>query len=414
MSDSREPVNEDRHRQLIESFQDRETREGYAEGFLHTWIASQLATVRQQRGLTQKALAKTIGTKQPGVARMERDDYGKWNLASLARSAAALDCRLKVSIETYGSLVNEILEFTSPEYLQRPDFAHDPVFFPKYSRWKGLDAPGPAGYMRRQMEEWINQGAPIEQLELWLQGRQLPPAGDEVPPSHWLIRGLEGCPPEENQLVVTRVQELLFKLRRRGDELTMPDLELLEFVRARPVPEEYQPLLIEVHDQLRPAWGSRWHASRPDVQRLLLALADNQMATAACRRIWRECITSAEEELEVSVDFGLYGYAAMPSRPNAVEVISEGLEACFERFRGKQRDYYQFTAARLKAMYQLIGDEQFSRYLSQTAVELNVREPNMVAIQHSAEPTAWASTVVPYKDTFYEEAEMVRRLAAVA
>ena len=71
-------------KRLIESFRDREYRESYAEEFLSSWISQQLTAVRRQRGKTQQQLGDDVGTKQSGISRMERENYGRQNI-SLSR-----------------------------------------------------------------------------------------------------------------------------------------------------------------------------------------------------------------------------------------------------------------------------------------------------------------------------------------
>ncbi len=399
----------DKRQELIESFRDRDTREGYAEGFLQTWIASQLAAVRQQRGLTQKALAEAIGTKQPGIARMERDDYGKWNLQTLARAAAALDCRLKVSLETYGSLIEEIVAFTSPEYLLRLDFAHDPVIAPQFAFWPEMNAPGPVGYVRRAVTEWLARDAPVDQLAVWLSNPNLALAGDELPPSYWLIRALDGAPESVDRIVNERLRSLSIDLRRRPERFARADFELLSLIRQRPCASEFEPVLLQVYDRLREKWGSNWSAENPGVEALLLALAENQTTTGAARRVWRNCIDRATADRPASADLGLYGYAATPQRPNSREVIETGLEDLFQRFLKLGRDYSKFVVGRLEELVRRIGDERFAELLGRSAVELNIRQANMSAIElfvvvagHTGLPTTFA------------EAEFAWSLAACA
>jgi transcriptional regulator with XRE-family HTH domain len=113
--------------ELKREFSDKEYRDAYAEDFLNTKIATQLRAIREQRRLTQKDLAEKIGTKQPGVARLEDVNYASWSIAMLEKLASALDVRLNVSFETFGSLLDEDESF-SRAWLERPDFDSDPAF----------------------------------------------------------------------------------------------------------------------------------------------------------------------------------------------------------------------------------------------------------------------------------------------
>jgi HTH-type transcriptional regulator/antitoxin HipB len=114
----------------IEEFKDKDYRESYAEDFLHTSIAMQVRTVREQRGMTQQELADEIETKQTAISRIENVNNRSRNLRTLVKVAFALGCRLRVSLETFGSLVSDEGPRFSRETMQRPDFGHDPVFAP--------------------------------------------------------------------------------------------------------------------------------------------------------------------------------------------------------------------------------------------------------------------------------------------
>ena len=50
----------------------------------------------QRRGLSQAALARRLGTRQAGVARMERSQYRSYTMKTLAKVAAVLGAKLEV------------------------------------------------------------------------------------------------------------------------------------------------------------------------------------------------------------------------------------------------------------------------------------------------------------------------------
>lgn len=168
-------------RQLIDNFRDRAYRESLAAEHLNATLSQQIAAVRQQRGLSQQELAKLVGTKQPGIARMERSDYGRANIATLQKIALALDCRLKVTLETYSSLLEESV-LDDETALLRAAFDDDPLF-----------RPGAVGDVRRKLVSWLYEAGSIEHLDNWLQGFELPLAGDEEP-YQWLAAAVEGIP----------------------------------------------------------------------------------------------------------------------------------------------------------------------------------------------------------------------------
>jgi transcriptional regulator with XRE-family HTH domain len=107
--------------QLKEEFADPDYRAAYAESFVDAWIALQIRIIREQRGMTQKDLAEALHTTQTAISRLENVNYSGRTIGTLKNVAKAFDCRLKVSFETYGSLIGEAEKF-SPEYLRRPNF----------------------------------------------------------------------------------------------------------------------------------------------------------------------------------------------------------------------------------------------------------------------------------------------------
>lgn len=112
---------------LKSEFEDKEYRDSYAEDYLNTYIAVQIKVLREQRQMTQADLAKRIGTKQAGVSRLENVNYTNWKTQTLKKIAKALDVRLQISFETFGTLLREAENF-STESLKRPNFADDPAF----------------------------------------------------------------------------------------------------------------------------------------------------------------------------------------------------------------------------------------------------------------------------------------------
>jgi transcriptional regulator with XRE-family HTH domain len=113
--------------ELRQQLRDKEYREAYADDTLSAYIAAQIRSIREQRTMTQEELAGLIGTKQAGVSRIENVNYSNWSLRTLKKIAYAFGCRLHVSIETFGSLLDEGASF-SRHALERPKFEDDPVF----------------------------------------------------------------------------------------------------------------------------------------------------------------------------------------------------------------------------------------------------------------------------------------------
>ena len=62
-------------------------------------VALQIAALRQKAGLSQKELALRLKTSQQHISRLESPNYEGHSLANLRRVAAALNARVRVSIE---------------------------------------------------------------------------------------------------------------------------------------------------------------------------------------------------------------------------------------------------------------------------------------------------------------------------
>jgi transcriptional regulator with XRE-family HTH domain len=112
---------------LRSEFQDSEYRQAYAEECLNTMIAAQIKVLREQRGMTQSALAEKAGMLQPRLSVMEDANYSSWSVSTLKRLARAFDLALAVKFESFSNVVLDF-EQLSAESLARPSFEDDPRF----------------------------------------------------------------------------------------------------------------------------------------------------------------------------------------------------------------------------------------------------------------------------------------------
>lgn len=64
-------------------------------------LAKAIRERREEAGLTQAALAKSLGSSQARVAKMEGGDP-QASLDSMVRALAAVSCRVRLTIETQG------------------------------------------------------------------------------------------------------------------------------------------------------------------------------------------------------------------------------------------------------------------------------------------------------------------------
>ena len=111
--------------QLKSELTDPDFSEGYAESFLNAYIASQIKVLRRQRGYNQAELAQRIGTTQTAISRIENVNFSKWSIGTLRKVARALEVRLKVTFEEFGTLPNEVEAFSTVS-LERMPRSTDP------------------------------------------------------------------------------------------------------------------------------------------------------------------------------------------------------------------------------------------------------------------------------------------------
>lgn len=80
-----------------EFLKDPAFRKAYEELGPEFELASMIIEKRLRKGLTQKALAKKIGTQQSAIARLESGDYNP-TIAFLEKVSKALGARLSISL----------------------------------------------------------------------------------------------------------------------------------------------------------------------------------------------------------------------------------------------------------------------------------------------------------------------------
>jgi predicted transcriptional regulator len=76
--------------------QDKELRDMIAVETVNVCVARMIYDARNKAGLTQKGLAKVVGTTQSVIARLEDAGYGGHSLNMLNRIAAALNKRVDI------------------------------------------------------------------------------------------------------------------------------------------------------------------------------------------------------------------------------------------------------------------------------------------------------------------------------
>jgi transcriptional regulator with XRE-family HTH domain len=77
-------------------------------------LPTQLAILRTHQGFSQSEVAKTLGVKQPHVARAERVGHDS-KLSSIEAQARAIRCQLMVVPDKYVSIVRDKIDYTDLE-----------------------------------------------------------------------------------------------------------------------------------------------------------------------------------------------------------------------------------------------------------------------------------------------------------
>jgi transcriptional regulator with XRE-family HTH domain len=86
-------------RYLEEQLQDREFAEVFNKAGKSWDVALQLADLRKKSGLSQKELARRVGTSQQQISRLESPSYEGHSLSMIRRVAEALGAGVRLKIE---------------------------------------------------------------------------------------------------------------------------------------------------------------------------------------------------------------------------------------------------------------------------------------------------------------------------
>lgn len=77
---------------------DLELRKLVVEATINVRVAAMIRTAREKKGLTQSELAKSVGTTQSVIARLEDANYEGHSLSMLSRIAAALGRKVDIRL----------------------------------------------------------------------------------------------------------------------------------------------------------------------------------------------------------------------------------------------------------------------------------------------------------------------------
>src|SRR5260221_649943 len=106
---------------LIAKLKNREYRDAYVAEGVKTWVARQIRSLREQRGLSQDDLGEKCGKPQSAISRLEDPDYGQMSLQTLLELASAFDVALSVKFVDYPTFIRETKDISTAN-MQVPSF----------------------------------------------------------------------------------------------------------------------------------------------------------------------------------------------------------------------------------------------------------------------------------------------------
>ena len=99
------------------SLKNTKAREAYVEAELVNGLAHQIRIIRQQRGWSQKELAKRVGTTQTTISRLEDPSYGKYSIRTLLALGKVFDVALFVRYMQFSQFMPATWD-TRPEHFK--------------------------------------------------------------------------------------------------------------------------------------------------------------------------------------------------------------------------------------------------------------------------------------------------------
>lgn len=119
-------------------------RHAYLEAEVITGLAHQIRAIRIQRGWSQAALAKRLGTTQTVVSRLEDPSYGRYTLKTLIDLAKTFDTGMQVRFTSFVTMLQETYRPNAKdrEVMAFTDEAPSVGFF------KTPSLQGPSNYIR--------------------------------------------------------------------------------------------------------------------------------------------------------------------------------------------------------------------------------------------------------------------------
>jgi transcriptional regulator with XRE-family HTH domain len=113
-----------RARQIWSKLANKEYRDSFVSSNIANTVSSQIFTLRDQRGWTQKELAQRAGMSQSRIPPLEDPNLENFEIGTLKRIASAFDVALVVRFVPFSELVTWTADLSEKKLLV-PDFAND-------------------------------------------------------------------------------------------------------------------------------------------------------------------------------------------------------------------------------------------------------------------------------------------------
>lgn len=98
---------------LTKEFADGDYAHAYMESHIVSRLASQIYTLRKQRGWSQEELAKKAGITQAKVSKIESADFDSLTMKSLQGFSKAFDVNLLISFTSFSDAILDVVTLNS-------------------------------------------------------------------------------------------------------------------------------------------------------------------------------------------------------------------------------------------------------------------------------------------------------------
>lgn len=117
------------------ALKNRKARDAYVEAELVNGLAHQIRIIRQQRGWSQKELAKRVGTTQTTISRLEDPSYGKYSIRTLLALGKVFDVALFVRYMQFSQFMPATWD-TRPDHFRANAFEEEVASIQFYTHSK--------------------------------------------------------------------------------------------------------------------------------------------------------------------------------------------------------------------------------------------------------------------------------------